>query len=298
MPRRDRPGAAQLGHASPRAGRGHAPPIWRDQTKHTGAGGRVRTVDLRITNAPLYQLSYTSQTLERETGFEPATCGLGSRYSTAELLPQQGQYTQHKTGPQDTRSRAGDSLGWSVRPWIDHGNVCHRQMAGVARDQVKSLYACRRGDQCIGQRGSVRAAASGSVPAGPCRDVTAHGNRSEEARSSWRGVAACGAPPPVPIQSPVSVTQDVDQRVRVQKVFSRLCVCPTQLVCAPGRRCRTAPAQPRHRPLDQGHRPRAAFCPGSGQSPGESSRPRRYQGGGPFPQPPSTVPRSGRVASS
>jgi hypothetical protein len=31
--------------------------------------------------------------LERETGIEPATNGLGSRYSTIELLPPVGNYT-------------------------------------------------------------------------------------------------------------------------------------------------------------------------------------------------------------
>lgn len=75
-----------------------------------GAGNRARTDDLRVTNAPLYQLSYTSMlllaaiqgfsspakteeentmtpclsgsVLELGTGFEPVTCGLQIRRST------------------------------------------------------------------------------------------------------------------------------------------------------------------------------------------------------------------------
>ncbi len=43
-----------------------------------GAGGRIRTRDLLITNQLLYQLSYASIhfNLERETGLEPATYSL------------------------------------------------------------------------------------------------------------------------------------------------------------------------------------------------------------------------------
>ena len=43
-----------------------------------GAGDRIRTYDLLITNQLLYQLSYTSVNvlLERETGLEPATYSL------------------------------------------------------------------------------------------------------------------------------------------------------------------------------------------------------------------------------
>ena len=36
----------------------------------------------------LFPISITSLTKERETGIEPATSGLGSLHSTAELLPQ------------------------------------------------------------------------------------------------------------------------------------------------------------------------------------------------------------------
>jgi hypothetical protein len=42
--------------------------------------------------------------LERETGIEPATNGLGSRYSTIELLPHSGNYTARNLG-----SRLGGS---------------------------------------------------------------------------------------------------------------------------------------------------------------------------------------------
>lgn len=43
-----------------------------------GASVRTRTGDLRITSALLYQLSYAGLSLERTTGFEPATLSLGS----------------------------------------------------------------------------------------------------------------------------------------------------------------------------------------------------------------------------
>ena len=63
-----------------------------------GAGTRVRTEDLLITNQMLYQLSYTgfcaygpknivTKTMERETGIEPATNSLEGCDSTVELLP-------------------------------------------------------------------------------------------------------------------------------------------------------------------------------------------------------------------
>jgi hypothetical protein len=42
----------------------------------SGAGNWTRTSDLLITNQLLYQLSYASTHVERETGLEPATFSL------------------------------------------------------------------------------------------------------------------------------------------------------------------------------------------------------------------------------
>jgi hypothetical protein len=44
-------------------------------------------------------LARRSQSLERETGIEPATSGLGSRRSTAELLPLQADHSTGLSGP-------------------------------------------------------------------------------------------------------------------------------------------------------------------------------------------------------
>ena len=55
--------------------------------RRVGAGGGSRTPDPLITNQLLYQLSYASPEMERETGIEPATNSLEGCDSTIELLP-------------------------------------------------------------------------------------------------------------------------------------------------------------------------------------------------------------------
>jgi hypothetical protein len=48
----------------------------KQNSKLYGAGNWTRTRDLLITNQLLYQLSYASSLMERETGLEPATYSL------------------------------------------------------------------------------------------------------------------------------------------------------------------------------------------------------------------------------
>ena len=54
----------------------------KSHTPKSQASARTRTEDLRITNAPLYQLSYTGTGREPVLGLEPRTCALRMRRST------------------------------------------------------------------------------------------------------------------------------------------------------------------------------------------------------------------------
>ncbi len=54
----------------------------KSHTPKSQASARTRTEDLRITNAPLYQLSYTGTEREPVLGLEPRTCALRMRRST------------------------------------------------------------------------------------------------------------------------------------------------------------------------------------------------------------------------
>ena len=54
----------------------------KSHTPKSQASARTRTEDLRITNAPLYQLSYTGTEREPVLGLEPGTCALRMRRST------------------------------------------------------------------------------------------------------------------------------------------------------------------------------------------------------------------------
>jgi hypothetical protein len=68
----------------------HRPGIARPASEVSGAGDRIRTGDLLLGKEALYQLSYSRSpvrhihrgarrpSLERATGFEPATISLGS----------------------------------------------------------------------------------------------------------------------------------------------------------------------------------------------------------------------------
>lgn len=57
-----------------------------------GGADRIRTGDMLLTRQLLLPAELRRQKgAERETGFEPATAGLGSLYSTTELLARNGE---------------------------------------------------------------------------------------------------------------------------------------------------------------------------------------------------------------
>ena len=74
MPRRELGALGDESSSHPLSGQNIAEPEGEQDQQHrrSGAGGRSRTLDLRITNALLYQLSYTGTNLEsgilREVG--------------------------------------------------------------------------------------------------------------------------------------------------------------------------------------------------------------------------------------
>ncbi len=53
--------------------------------------------------------------MERETGFEPATFCLGSRYSTTELLPRRFGWLQYNVSAGGSQGRLCASFGWTFR---------------------------------------------------------------------------------------------------------------------------------------------------------------------------------------
>src|SRR6185437_15668354 len=96
------------------------------------------------------------QKLERETGIEPATSGLGSRRSTAELLPLSRSFGQHLNSLTGARhSRAGlrvmqrplphpTHLLCRLRHWLTRlAGECLRELRHVYYDAIDAVLGRR-----------------------------------------------------------------------------------------------------------------------------------------------------------